>query len=150
MLQKDNLLCHVWIQIKIVQPPQKIETENSVMTDTRMLDEPDLFISLNNTCNTVNSVNSVNSIKRDGTLRHTCASSTLGSAGSSVQLHDIQCIPSYNGGGYGPDHSSRWAGYSHRSYGSMGGHQKKSQQANSNANSFSVNFTVTQYVEAPS
>lgn len=71
-----------------------------------MLDEPDLFISLNNTCNTVNSVNSVNSIKRDGTLRHTCASSTLGSAGSSVQLHDIQCIPSYNGGGYGPDHRS--------------------------------------------
>ena len=81
--------------------------------DSRMLEEPDLFISLNNGggCSTVSSVSpGVNTIKRgemvssmgglvtpSGTLRHTCP--TLG---SSVQLHDIQCIP-YSGGGYGPD-----------------------------------------------
>ena len=35
-----------------------------------------------------------------GTLRHT--GHTCPALGSSVQLHDIQCIP-YSGGGYGPD-----------------------------------------------
>ena len=43
-----------------------------------MLEEPDLFLSLN----------------REGTLRHTCTSATS-AMGSSVQLHDIQCLP-YN------------------------------------------------------
>ena len=43
-----------------------------------MLEEPDLFISLNS---------------REGTLRHTCTSTST--RGSSVQLHDIQCLP-YN------------------------------------------------------
>ena len=87
----------------------------SVMeADSRMLEEPDLFISLNNGggCSTVSSVSpGMNTIKRgdmvstmgavvtpSGTLRHTCP----GPLGSSVQLHDIQCIP-YSGGGYGQD-----------------------------------------------
>ena len=48
------------------------------MAETRMLEEPDLFISLNS---------------REGTLRHTCTSTST--RGSSVQLHDIQCLP-YN------------------------------------------------------
>ena len=79
-----------------------------------MLDEPDLFISLN-TCGGGTSVNSVCSgvttLKRDGTMRHTCPGSgggtmtSVNSVGSSVQLHDIQCVPasSYNSSGYGPD-----------------------------------------------
>ena len=50
------------------------------MAETRMLEEPDLFISLNS---------------REGTLRHTCTSTSTNSRGSSVQLHDIQCLP-YN------------------------------------------------------
>ena len=83
----------------------------SVMeADSRMLEEPDLFISLNTGggCSSVGSVSpGMNTIKRgdvvtslgvtpSGTLRHhTCP-------GPGVQLHDIQCIP-YTGGGYGPD-----------------------------------------------
>ena len=50
------------------------------MAETRMLEEPDLFISLNS---------------REGTLRHTCTSTSTNTRGSSVQLHDIQCLP-YN------------------------------------------------------
>ena len=48
-----------------------------------MLEEPDLFISLNS--------REGGSLCREGTLRHTCTSTR----GSSVQLHDIQCLP-YN------------------------------------------------------
>lgn len=82
--------------------------------DSRMLEEPDLFIALNNGggCSTVSSASpGVNTIKRgemvstmgglvtpSGTLRHACP----GPLGPGVQLHDIQCIP-YSGGGYGPD-----------------------------------------------
>ena len=55
------------------------------MAETRMLEEPDLFISLNS--------REGGSLCREGTLRHTCTSTST--RGSSVQLHDIQCLP-YN------------------------------------------------------
>lgn len=50
------------------------------MSETRMLEEPDLFLSLNTR-------------EGGGANRHTCTSSSL--TGSSLQLHDIQCLP-YN------------------------------------------------------
>ena len=48
-----------------------------------------------------NLMNSSNIFHCEGTLRHTCASSTLANVGSNVQLHEIQCVP-YNSG-YAPD-----------------------------------------------
>ena len=51
------------------------------MAETRMLDEPDLFLSLNTR-------------EGGGSLGHTCTSNTS-VRGSSLQLHDIQCLP-YN------------------------------------------------------
>ena len=58
------------------------------MTETRMLEEPDLFISLNSR------EGGTGTLCREGRLRHTCTS-TSSTRGSSVQLHDIQCLP-YN------------------------------------------------------